>query len=60
MAAAGRRPLIQRGTCTFEDKVNNAIEAGYDAVIVFNEGNPGRTELFIGTLATPSRSRWSG
>jgi Zn-dependent M28 family amino/carboxypeptidase len=45
--------LIQRGTCTFEDKANNAIEAGYDAVIIFNEGNPGRTELFIGTLGNP-------
>jgi PA domain len=51
--------LIQRGTCTFEDKANNAIAAGYDAVILFNEGNPGRTDLFIGTLAPPSRSRWS-
>jgi Zn-dependent M28 family amino/carboxypeptidase len=45
--------LIQRGTCTFEDKANNAIAAGYDAVIIFNEGNPGREELFIGTLGTP-------
>jgi PA domain len=60
MAAAGPRPLIQRDTCTFKDKANNAIEAGYDAVIIFNEGNPGRTDLFIGSLATPSRPRWSG
>jgi Zn-dependent M28 family amino/carboxypeptidase len=45
--------LIQRGTCTFEDKANNAIAAGYDAVIIMNEGNPGREELFIGTLGTP-------
>jgi len=45
--------LIQRGTCTFEDKANNAIAAGYDAVIILNEGNPGRTELFIGTLTNP-------
>jgi len=29
-------------------------------VIIFNEGNPGREELFIGTLGEPSRSRWSG
>jgi PA domain len=42
--------LIQRGTCTFEEKAANAVEAGYDAVIIFNEGNPGRTDLFIGTL----------
>jgi Zn-dependent M28 family amino/carboxypeptidase len=45
--------LIQRGTCTFEEKAANAVEAGYDAVIIFNEGNPGRTELFIGTLGNP-------
>jgi len=45
--------LIQRGTCTFEDKAANALAAGYDAVIIFNEGNPGRTDLFIGTLGRP-------
>ena len=45
--------LVQRGTCTFEDKANNAIAAGYDAVIIFNEGQPGRDELFIGTLGNP-------
>jgi Peptidase family M28/PA domain len=45
--------LVQRGTCFFEDKVANAVTAGYDAVIIFNEGNPGRTELFIGTLGRP-------
>lgn len=42
--------LIQRGTCTFADKAANAIAAGYDAVIIFNEGNPGRTDLASGTL----------
>ncbi len=45
--------LIQRGTCFFEDKAKNAQDAGYDAAIIFNEGNPGRTELFIGTLGVP-------
>jgi Zn-dependent M28 family amino/carboxypeptidase len=45
--------LIQRGTCTFEQKAANAVAAGYDAVIIFNEGNPGREELFIGTLGRP-------
>lgn len=42
--------LIQRGTCTFALKAENAIAAGYDAVVIFNEGNPGRTELLTGTL----------
>ena len=45
--------LIQRGTCTFEQKAVNAQAAGYDAAIIFNEGNPGRTDLFIGTLGVP-------
>jgi len=42
--------LIQRGTCFFEVKAANAQAAGYDAVIFFNEGQPGRDGLFIGTL----------
>jgi Zn-dependent M28 family amino/carboxypeptidase len=45
--------VIQRGTCTFGQKAANAQAAGYDAVIIFNEGNPGREELFIGTLGEP-------
>ena len=45
--------LVQRGSCDFSVKVTNAQAAGYDAVIIFNEGNPGRTELFIGTLGSP-------
>ena len=56
-APAGADPqvaLIQRGTCTFEEKVANAAAAGYDAAIIFNEGQPGRDELFIGTLGNPA------
>ncbi len=45
--------LIQRGTCTFEQKAANAAAAGYDAVIIFNEGQPGRTDLPGGTLGNP-------
>ncbi|RZU66531.1 Zn-dependent M28 family amino/carboxypeptidase [Microterricola gilva] len=47
--------LIQRGTCTFEVKVANAAAAGYDAAAIFNEGNPGRTDLLAGvTLGVPA------
>lgn len=47
--------LIQRGTCTFADKVANAVAAGYDAAVIFNEGNPGRTELLSSvTLGAPA------
>src|SRR6478609_5428033 len=45
--------LIQRGTCTFGEKAANAQAAGYDAVIIFNEGQPGRQELLTGTLGAP-------
>jgi Zn-dependent M28 family amino/carboxypeptidase len=42
--------LIQRGSCDFAVKAENAQAAGYDAVIIFNEGQEGRTELVTGTL----------
>lgn len=45
--------LVQRGTCDFAVKVDNAVDAGYDAVIIFNEGNPGREDLEVGTLTDP-------
>jgi Zn-dependent M28 family amino/carboxypeptidase len=47
---AGRIALIQRGTCSFGVKVQNAQAAGASGVIIFNEGNPGRTALFAGSL----------
>lgn len=45
--------LVQRGTCTFETKATNARAAGYDAVIIVNEGQEGRTDLLQGTLNVP-------
>ena len=53
----GNIALLQRGTCFFRDKVDNATAAGASAVIVFNQGNvvPGddRLGLFFGTLDPP-------
>jgi Zn-dependent M28 family amino/carboxypeptidase len=53
----GSIALIQRGTCFFRDKVDNAAAAEASAVIVFNQGNvvPGddRLGLFFGTLDPP-------
>jgi Zn-dependent M28 family amino/carboxypeptidase len=46
----GTIALIQRGTCTFGEKAANAAAAGAAAVIVFNEGQPGRTARVDGTL----------
>jgi Zn-dependent M28 family amino/carboxypeptidase len=47
--------LVQRGTCDFVVKVNNAVARGYDAVIIFNEGNtPDRSGLLTNvTLGAP-------
>ena len=49
---AGDIALIQRGTCTFGEKATNAKEAGASAVLIFNEGQPGRTETVAGTLGS--------
>ena len=50
---AGNIALVQRGTCLFADKVANATAAGAIAVVIFNEGQPGRTEPFAGGLGGP-------
>ena len=42
---AGNVALMQRGTCNFRVKVDNAMAAGASGAIVFNEGQPGRTEV---------------
>src|SRR6202043_406001 len=55
--AAGRIALIQRGTCTFGTKVLNAQAAGASGVIIFNEGNPGRTGLLSGNLVDAAGNR---
>ena len=41
----GNIALIQRGSCNFGVKVLNAEAAGASAAIIFNEGNPGRTDV---------------
>jgi Zn-dependent M28 family amino/carboxypeptidase len=48
--------LIQRGTCDFHVKAENAQDAGYDAAIIFNEGQPGRDETLAGTLTADDES----
>ncbi|WP_089304743.1 M28 family peptidase [Geodermatophilus pulveris] len=43
--------LVQRGTCTFAVKVQNAVAAGAEAVVVLNSGTEASTEgLVVGTL----------
>ena len=43
--SAGAVALLQRGTCGFAVKALNAQAAGASAVIIMNEGQPGRTGL---------------
>jgi Zn-dependent M28 family amino/carboxypeptidase len=50
---AGHIALIQRGTCTFGTKATNALNAGAIGVVIFNEGQPGRTGPIAGTLGAP-------
>jgi Zn-dependent M28 family amino/carboxypeptidase len=51
---AGNIALLQRGTCTFELKAENAAAAGAVGIVIFNQGNTApRTE----TTSRPSRSR---
>jgi Zn-dependent M28 family amino/carboxypeptidase len=52
---AGNVALVQRGTCTFGAKVQNATAAGASAVIIFNQGNSeDRTGVVEGTLGGPA------
>lgn len=46
----GNIALLQRGTCTFADKAKHAQAAGASGVIIFNEGQPGRTDAFTEPL----------
>jgi hypothetical protein len=46
----GAIALIQRGGCNYGVKVQNAQAAGASGVIIFNEGNPGRTAVISGSL----------
>ena len=56
-ATAGKISLIQRGTCPFRQKAENAAAKGAIGVIVFNEGNvvpnDDRVGLLFGTLDPP-------
>ena len=42
--------LVQRGTCDFSVKAHNAFLSGAVGVIIFNEGQEGRTETLAATL----------
>lgn len=48
----GAIALLQRGTCSFAVKADNAAAAGASATIIFNEGQAGRTVVVNGTLGS--------
>ena len=49
---AGSIAIVQRGACSFQDKAENASNAGAIGVIIFNQGNsPDREGLINGTLS---------
>jgi aminopeptidase Y len=50
---AGGIALMQRGSCDFLVKAQNAQAAGAAGAIIFNEGQPGRTATLQGTLGQP-------
>ncbi|MQA26558.1 MAG: M20/M25/M40 family metallo-hydrolase [Micromonosporaceae bacterium] len=50
---AGNIALVQRGACSFRIKTDNAAAAGASGVIIFNEGQEGRTDAVNGTLSPP-------
>jgi Zn-dependent M28 family amino/carboxypeptidase len=47
----GSVALVQRGTCTFRTKAENAQEAGAAGVIIFNEGNDDPNDDRIGVVS---------
>ena len=47
---AGKIALVQRGGCNYGVKVLNAKAAGAVGVVIFNEGNPGRTGVINSSL----------
>jgi Zn-dependent M28 family amino/carboxypeptidase len=49
----GNIAVVQRGACSFALKAQNSEAAGAVGVIIFNEGQPGRTAAFVGTLGGP-------
>lgn len=49
----GEIALLQRGTCTLRRKALNAQRAGAGAVLILNDGRPGRTHPFAGSLQRP-------
>lgn len=55
-ATSGAVSLIQRGTCAFTQKLDNAVEAGAVGVILFNEGDTAARRNALFRSASPGYS----
>lgn len=51
---AGAIAVVERGTCTFTEKVTNVAAAGYSAGIVFNSAVAGNCEAIVNMAAAGS------
>lgn len=49
----GAVALVRRGVCFMAQKARNAKTAGASAVLIANDGSPGRTAPILGTLIRP-------
>ncbi len=49
---AGHIALVQRGTCNYRMKADNAAAAGASGLIAFNEGQPDRLGPLLGSLSS--------
>lgn len=49
----GEIALVRRGTCTLRRKALHAQARGASAVLIPNDGRPGRTDAIRGTLGSP-------
>ncbi len=50
----GEAALIERGTCPFEDKINNAVNAGANMVIIFSDDRAPVNMAVGGATSVPS------
>ena len=51
--AVGEVAIIQRGVCRFDEKATNAISAGYDAMVVYNDAARGNALINMGGNPRP-------
>lgn len=54
---AGAIAVVRRGTCPFQQKAENAADAGAVGVIIYNSGIDGNDGIFFGTLSAEYSDR---